>query len=284
MKFDWRNYERQIHHTLFFEYPGAEVIDNLKIVGESSKSERQIDIGIRIKKGKKHILGIAECKLLKRKISIPAIDELVGKMIDVKASFGIIITTIGCTDSTIEYAAKKNIEIKIIPFEFLKDYGFILSNFLGDITELFQQEVNYPMDYCKKCNKTNLYEIKIVRGFAEYGEVECPECETELFTTRLDGDYRVIKRFSGSSISEGEINRVIVDHLVWTRDSWDRRYSLLNLIKPITQRSNKNNCYLCYKQFDELIPDAWLNEYKNKLICTECMMSHRTLLLDFIDR
>ena len=76
---DWRNYKRQIHHILFFKYPEADVIDNLIVAGKLSNGKRQIDIGIRIKQGEQSVLGIAECKYLKRKITSPVIDSLIGK-------------------------------------------------------------------------------------------------------------------------------------------------------------------------------------------------------------
>ncbi len=218
---DWKDYERQIFHTLHSEYPNSEVIYDLKIVGRKSKQKRQIDIGIeQLKKGKK-ILGIAECKYINRKIDVKIVDGLIGKMNDVGALFGIIISAMGHTDSAKNLAEESNIELKIIPYEFLKDFGFISSNWLANIAEVFQQEVEYPIAYCKNCDKTNLYEIKIVRGFADFGLVKCPECKADLFETRTDGDYRVIKRFLGDSISQDTVDKIIVDHLIWTRQSWD---------------------------------------------------------------
>jgi hypothetical protein len=278
---DWKDYERQIFHTLSFEYPEAEVIYNLKIKGKSG-SERQIDVGIILKKGGKKILGVAECKYIKRKIDLPKIDGLLGMMKDVAASFGIIIAANGYTDPAKIWADRSKIKIKTIPYEFLKDYGFLPANSLADIAEIFHQEVEYPATFCKRCNKTNLYEIKIVRGFCETGWVDCPECKLHLFETRLDGDYRVIKRFSlEDNPSQDEINRIIVDHLIWTRESWDRKYSFEAILFNDYPVTKGKNCIVCHKLFDDTMPGSFPQDYKRRKVCLECFMSRRTLLIDY---
>jgi hypothetical protein len=279
---DWKDYERQIFHTLHSEYSDSEVIYDLKITGEKSQQKRQIDVGIKQKRGEKQVLGIAECKYLKRKIDVMVVDALIGKMHDVGASFGIIISAIGHTDSAKNLADKSRIQLKIIPYEFLKDYGFVPANWLADVSEVFQQEVEYPMAYCKKCGKTNLYEIKVVRGFAEFDKVKCPECRMELFETRTDGEYRVIKRFNGRNISENDVNKIIVDHLIWTRQSWDRLHSNEGLFLNVAGKLPSDKfCSICHKHFDATLPGSNALDYGKNGICLECFMSKRTLLIDF---
>lgn len=278
---DWKDYERQIFHLLHFEYPNSEVLFDLKIVGKKSLKKRQIDVGIKQKNGEEIILGIAECKYLQRKIDVRVVDALIGKMHDVEASFGIIISAGGYTRSAENFAKQSQIQLKTIPFEFLKDYGFIPANWLAGITELFQQEVEYPIAYCKKCNRTNLYEIKIVRGFAEVNMIQCPECKNDLFKNRTDGDYRVIKRFQGTGISQKQIDDVIVSHLIWTKESWDRLYTDDALLEHFDARKTGNSsCVICHKLFDESMPGSSSFVYKGEKICLECSMSRRTLLID----
>jgi Restriction endonuclease len=279
---DWKDYERQIFHTLHFEYPGSEVIYNLKAVGKKSLQKRQIDVGIKQKQANKDILGIAECKYLKKKIDVKIVDALIGKMHDVEATFGIIISALGHTQSAKNLAARSKIELKIIPFEFLKDYGFVSTNWLSNITEVFQQEVEYPTAYCKKCNKTNLYEIKIIRGFAEFGKIKCPECGANLFENRTDGEYRVIKRFDGENISQKQIEEIIVSHLIWTRQTWDRLLGDDAILFNLNKEVSKNKCCeICHKPFHKAVPGSNALNYKKRKICLECFMSRRTLLIDY---
>ena len=279
---DWKDYERQIFHTLHSEYPDSEVIYNLKIAGKKSLQKRQIDVGIKQKRGNKVILGIAECKYIKRKIDVRIVDALIGKMNDVGASFGIIITSIGHTTAAKNLAIGSQSELKVIPFEFLKDYGFVSANWLANITEGFQQEVEYPIAFCKKCNKSNLYEIKIVRGFADFDMIKCPECKAKLFENRTDGEYRVIKRFEGNSVSQKQIDEIIISHLIWTRQTWDRLFGDDAILFNLNKEVSKNKCCeICHKAFHKAVPGSNALNYKKRKICLECFMSRRTLLIDY---
>lgn len=278
---DWLFYELQIHQLLSYEYPNAEVFHDIRIKGKMSQRQRQLDVMILNGRGKKGF-GFAECKFLRsRNIDITKIDGMIGKMKDVGAKFGIMVTTGKYSLPAKRMADSNGIKIKTIPYEFLKDYGFQTANDIGLISEYIQQEVEYPTHYCKKCRKTNLYEVKIIRGFADFGHVECPECGSRLFETRLDGDYRVIKRFPGDNISEDAINEVIVSHLMWTRPSWDRMFSIESILVDGIKAKPASNCYLCRKTFDQGSPGSMKQQYKRRNICLECFMSSRTLLIDF---
>ena len=277
---DWLNYELQIHQLLSYEHPTATVVHNVRMRCKMSGRPRQCDIVLLNRGGSKN-LGIAECKYLKsRNIDVTKIDAMIGKMKDVDAKYGILITTGNYSPTAKKMADCNCITIKTIPYEFLRDYGFQSANEIDAISDYIQQEVEYPSCYCKKCNKTNLYEVKIIRGFADHGHVECPECHSALFETRLDGDYRVIKRFPGDKISENEISRVIVSHLVWTRLSWDRMFSIESILSDGLKMKRGSNCYICRKYFDENLPGSMKYTYKRRIICVECFMSSRTLLID----
>jgi hypothetical protein len=245
-----------------------------------SQKLRQLDVVLLNSRNIKNF-GIAECKYLKnRNIDVTKIDAMIGKMKDVGARYGILVTTGKYSQPAKRLADCNRITIKTIPYEFLKDYGFQSANEIDLISEYIQQEVEYPACYCHKCKKTNLYEIKIIRGFADFGNIECPECGNELFETRLDGDYRVIKRFPGQNVSEMEINEVIVSHLVWTRVSWDRMFSLQSILTDGIKVKPGDNCFICRKYFDKTLPGSMKLNYKRKKICGECFMSGRTLLID----
>lgn len=275
---DWKDYERQIFHLICGEYLDADVSHDIKIPGKKSKRPRQIDVQILQQKDKNILLGIGECRNIKRKIDLTTVDGVIGKMNDVGASFAIIITTQGYTVSAKELADNSNIEIKVIPYEFLKDFGFIPANELDDI---FMQEVNYPYEYCNDCDVTNLYEVKVIRGFGEYEWIICPKCKTKLFETRTDGNYRVIKRFLEKKVSSEQIKSVIVDHLLWTRDTWDRACSFETQIFEDFKIIAGKNCEICHKLFSKELPHSFPCNYKSRKICIECKMSERTLLIDY---
>ncbi|MBP7556849.1 MAG: restriction endonuclease [Chitinophagaceae bacterium] len=277
---DWLNYELQIHQLLSYEYPTAIVIHNARMKGKMSLRHRQLDV-ILLKGRSNKNFGFAECKYLKnRNIDVTKVDAMIGKMKDVGAKFGILVTTGNFSKPAKRMADCNGITIKSIPYEFLKDYGFQSANNIGTISEYIHQEVEYPSGYCKKCKKTNLYEVKIIRGFAGFGNIECPECSTALFETRLDGNYRVIKRFPSDNISEYEISEVIVSHLIWTRLSWDRMFSIESILSDGMKVKPGSNCYICRKYFDEGLLGSMKHRYKGRNICIECFMSSRTLLID----
>ena len=76
---NWLIYERLVFPLLEVEYSKAEVIYDLHVKGKTSESIRRIDIGIKIKKGRKVIFGIAEVKYRKNCIDIGLVDAIRGK-------------------------------------------------------------------------------------------------------------------------------------------------------------------------------------------------------------
>ncbi len=296
MQKDWRDYEKQFYEIIAKEFPKAAIAPDEFIMGQESHIRRQIDIAIFFGHKKKKRLGIVECKYYKKKVNLNHIDALIGKMIDVRAEFALVYTTIGSSKGAQNYAQKFNIQIRVVPFEFLIDFDFVPSNFLEDILE---QEVEYRTAYCSKCEKTNLYEIKIVRGFGVHEKILCPECKTGLFDTRTDGGYRVIKRFNNNKIPQNDVDNAIIQHLINTRETWDKRYKIFDLIdedqiKYLIKIHGKENvriekdiiapethCNICSKKFDKSLPNSIPLSYDKYLICRECFMSQRTLLIDY---
>jgi hypothetical protein len=275
---DWKHYEEQIFELIQEKFPKAKVSfdDNLK--GEESNILRQIDISISFTKNKKRVLGIAECKCFNRRVGIGIVDALIGKMIDLHADFGIIYSTLGFTIGAERFASSVNIVFRRMPHKFLKDFGFIDSNKLD--SDIFIQETEYQSYYCKKCEITNLYEIKIVRGFADFDEeIICPQCQTPYLNTRTDGGYKVIKRFNKKLVIKDEIDKAIIQHLLSTRKLWDKKYLPewnINKLLPKNQL-----CCICHKKFSGSFPGSFQVDYKDYKICSECAMSQRTILIDF---
>lgn len=273
---DWKDYEKQIYKSLTDEYINARVKFNEFIIGNYSEKKRQIDISITYKKNRKPFFTIAECKCFKRKIDVGMIDSLIGKMIDVGADSGIFISTKGFTSGAETYAKTRNISFRQMPFDFLKDFGFTNSNYWDE--ELYQQETEYFHKYCPVCEVTNLFEIKVLRGYAFYEDIICPKCKAPLANLRTDGGHHVIKIFEKENISRAELDSVIVDHLINTREKWDKKYTYnWEFIKDLSPESL---CYLCHKKFSDHFPSSYAVKYKGYKVCNECCMSSRTLLID----
>lgn len=275
---DWKDYEKQIFTAIKEEFPKAEVIFNDSIKGKESKTLRQIDVSIRFKENRKSVLGIVECKYFNRRVDIGKIDALLGKMVDLKASFGLIFTHLGFTKGAEQFAKKVGIGFRHIPFEFLKDFGYVAANGLEDV---FMQEITYNEIYCEKCKKLNLYEIKVIRGFADFDEdIICPECKTpHLTNVRTDGGYKVIKRFNKKELSEKEYKDTIVNHILATRNEWDKKHTFLwDHLKDLPK---DQLCFICSKHLDQGFPGTMSTEHEGHTICFECMMSSRILLIDY---
>jgi len=274
---DWKDYEKQIHKAIEKEFPIAEICFNDSIKGKESNTLRQIDVSIWFTENKKNLLGIVECKQIARKVEIGKIDALFGKLHDVKADFGLIFTTVGFTKGAEKLAEKHNIGIRSVAFEYLKDFQYIPANELDDV---FMQEIDYRPIYCKKCRKTNFYEIKIIRGFGDFDEdIICPECKTPHLNTRTDGGYKVIKRFNSKEISDTEYTETIITHLLETRNEWDKKLSFIwdyNKTLPLEKL-----CSICSKELNQGTPGTFATTHGKYTICFECSMSSRTLLIDY---
>ncbi len=274
---DWKDYEKQIFAAIKEEFPKATVTFNDSIKGKESKSIRQIDVSVRFKENRKSVFGIVECKYFARKVDIGKIDALIGKMVDTGAHFALIFTSLGFTKGAEQFAKECNIGFRQVPFEFLKDFGYVPANGMDDV---FMQEITYNEIYCEKCRKLNFYEIKVVRGFADFNEdIICPECKTpHLKNVRTDGGYKVIKRFNKKSITEKEYKETIVCHLIATREEWDKKHTFL--WEHLKLLPKDELCFICSKHLDQGFPGTMPTEHEGKTICFECMMSQRTLLLD----
>jgi Restriction endonuclease len=269
---DWRDYELQILKVYREKYSKRLVLDNRRIKGEHSKRLRQIDVLV-YKKGGKKIDIIIECKNLNKKVTVGTLDAFYGKLHDLGISKGIIITTKGFSLGTKNYAQSKNITLDVIDYEYLKDYYYILPN---EVPEVFNKAIRYAVPFCSKCDISILYEIGEVYGMAEHEPLYCPKCKIQLTKVRSDANHRVIKIFRGTEVSETEIDVVIAKHIDATRNEWASDFYLFDI--PITE---DKNCFVCKYEFCESPPTRAKNEYKNKNICSECLMSRRTLLLDY---
>lgn len=77
---------------------------NSKITENETINGRQIDVAIRTTAGSYPILIIVECKDYKRKVEIGKVDELIGKVSDVRAAKGILVSNSGFSSCAVKRA------------------------------------------------------------------------------------------------------------------------------------------------------------------------------------
>ncbi|MBA4241445.1 MAG: hypothetical protein C0448_12020 [Sphingobacteriaceae bacterium] len=272
---DWRDYELQILKYFRENFPNKIVLDNQKHLGRHSEKQRQIDVAIYNKSDSTKLHCIVECKYFNKIITLPYIDSLFGKLDDIGISKGVIVTTKGFSSGVENYASKKKIELRTIDYEYLKDYYYIPPSSIPDV---FLKSVHYFSPYCKNCDLTILYEIGEVRGFAAYEDLNCPKCKHFLHEVRSDANHRVIKLFKGMKISPNLINEIKAKHIFITRNEWQQLEYLHNII---TKPNINTTCFLCKNEFIDNPPTRLKCNYKGKNVCSECMNSERTLLIDY---
>lgn len=81
----------------------TEVILDNKIVGKSGRT-RQIDVDVRSKIAGQDIFIVFECKYYKRRVGIGTVDEVIGKIDDVRAQMGVIVSDSGFDQGAIARA------------------------------------------------------------------------------------------------------------------------------------------------------------------------------------
>lgn len=86
-----------------FSSSGTVLATDDKILGKSGR-KRQIDISLKTDIAGNQVLIIIECKDYKRKVDIQRVDELIGKMDDVNAHGGVLISNSGFTSTAVERA------------------------------------------------------------------------------------------------------------------------------------------------------------------------------------
>jgi len=121
---DWQIYEEQIFEKFSSEFPTCKITKNLKIVGQFSKVERQIDIAIQGTIAGYNNLGIVECKCFNKKVDVKVIESFISFLEDIKANFGIMITNQGYSQAAKNWADVKKIKLDIISLDELEDYHF----------------------------------------------------------------------------------------------------------------------------------------------------------------
>ncbi len=105
----WKNYETKVYETVRLLHPKENVEHNIKIKGKLSETPRQIDVSIN-----RHLPNdflIYECKDLKRLLDTPKIEELYGKLMNVGAKRGAVVSNSRYTSGAMRTAKELGISL-----------------------------------------------------------------------------------------------------------------------------------------------------------------------------
>lgn len=148
---DWKEYEKQIHNKLSSKFNDCQIEFDKKIKGRYSQVDRQIDISIKKNVTFRTVFGAVDCKCYSKKVDVKDVDTFIGLLDDVKAEFGIIITTLGFTAAAKNRADASKIELVIIEYEnidmFKVDWLFSSLHVEGNL------EIE-----CEKCENLNIFD------------------------------------------------------------------------------------------------------------------------------
>jgi Restriction endonuclease len=110
----WRIYEEQVAQLLASFDANAEVVHNKRVEARLSCAMRQVDVWVRGKVIGIEVIIVVECKLVSRPLDIGAVDEFVGKLLDLGADRGVLYSASGMTPNAV-YRAGNAMNPSVIP-------------------------------------------------------------------------------------------------------------------------------------------------------------------------
>ena len=147
----WKQYEWLIMKTIHsnLESLDIQVIHDMHLKGEYSTRSRQVDILVYDKV--KNIKTIIECKDYSSPIDVKNIESFMGMMSDLRADFGIVISTNGFTASVPKRITEFGNKIKLEHLSWITAY------------ENSFEAKTYGMikDICESCNADYKYGIEV---------------------------------------------------------------------------------------------------------------------------
>jgi hypothetical protein len=108
----WKRFEKRAFEIQkSISAANTDVKLNDHIIGESG-ANRQVDISIRSRVGSYPILVVVECKYHKTPVDVAHVGGFIGKMRDVRANKGVIISASGFTKAAINEAGKNDVDLR----------------------------------------------------------------------------------------------------------------------------------------------------------------------------
>lgn len=121
---DWREYEIYITRQFQRLFPNTSIQHNVRREGLMSRTKRQIDILIEGKVAGFDLSIIVDCKYFNKKVNVKDVESFLSFLQDLKASKGILITSIGYSEAAFNRATydSQDIELRIINFDDLDKF------------------------------------------------------------------------------------------------------------------------------------------------------------------
>jgi len=155
---DWKHYEDLVCEAMERENPELTFERDLKIYGNTTETNRQIDIAARGKLVGHDIFVVLDCKKYSSKLDVNEVGSFITFLNDIGADIGILVTVIGFSKSAEILAKKSRVKLEIKTLEELQNYKISL-------------------DFCEECDS----------GDDHFpGVIEWQDSET------LYGDYKKI--------------------------------------------------------------------------------------------
>ncbi|MCE3254894.1 MAG: hypothetical protein K0R25_388 [Rickettsiaceae bacterium] len=140
---DWGGFEDLVKNL---HQDGETIVKRKEVITGISGAEREIDVTLRHKNGPYEYLTLIECKHWKSRVTREKVDALYSSIDDLRASKGVIFTTIGYQSGAETYAKSKNITIFVIreltdeewghPGKIIEFYLHIIEKTITKITTL----------------------------------------------------------------------------------------------------------------------------------------------------
>jgi hypothetical protein len=214
----WRMFEGQVARVLEKLDPGAEVQHDARVQGVVSKTERQVDVLIRGRVAGREVGFACECKRYATKaIGIDLVDQMVGKVLDIGASVGIMYafgSYIAPAKARAEGAKYPEIELRELPAEENPDYTPLIERIkfgdcpnpnciLGDISwHSWPDDEGGPPVMAGFCNACGTLAVECNDEACgditalDLGEQQCDNCEAvyqrvETYQGEFEGVVRI---------------------------------------------------------------------------------------------
>ena len=110
----WRRYEEQVSQLVAALDSNAQVTHNRRIKDRLSEAMRQVDVWVSGTIIGQEITIAVECKMVTRPLEIGAIDEFVGKLLDLGADRGVLYSASGMTVNAV-HRAEGAVNPSVIP-------------------------------------------------------------------------------------------------------------------------------------------------------------------------
>ncbi|XDD41658.1 restriction endonuclease [Leptospira sp. WS60.C2] len=135
---NWKKYENQVFSYFKNRYPNSQIEQNIFIIGQLSKTKRQIDLLLEEIVAGYKIRIVIECKDWNKPLDVADVEQFVQKLNDVRISKGVIIAKSGYTKAAKEYIKNTgDINLHVLKFEdlgkFQGFYGFTYRGIHGAI-------------------------------------------------------------------------------------------------------------------------------------------------------